>query len=253
MGNPAPSAPPTLSAPALALAVGLPRAFAQAGSPSLAALHLGRLRLANELPASTTTALCCPACSTPGGLSLAVRLVRSRRAKARAKKTQAHVVNSRLLRCDVCAYEVRESGSDRPTVDAFPSARKAAKMAAAAASAQPVQAAAAQSTPPSRLSVTLALGGQPLPSPAPSSVRPSPVPSARSSPAPSVRASPTPVPPAPKAGPQMASPAAPPAAASSARKKKPQTTLQKMLALNKAREEADAAAKKPGGGLLDWM
>lgn len=212
--------------------VALPTTLAQP-APRLAAAHLASLRLSSALPSRTTDALCCRACSAIGSTS--VRLVRSKRASSKKVdgKRSVKVPNVRLVVCHACGFQLRESGSNRDTVDSFPSARKAARLAVRTA---PLSASVAPATLPSSSKPSAVDKAPNVASPpvvVPSSV------SRPSAPAPSPVPSPA--------------PAEAPKASTSARKKKPQSSLQKMLALSKAREAEEASKKSSSGGLLDWM
>lgn len=214
--------------------VALPTTLAQP-APRLAAAHLASLRLSSALPSRTTDILCCRACSAIGSTS--VRLVRSKRASSKKVdgKRSAKVPNVRLVVCHACGFQLREPGSNRDTVDSFPSARKAARLAVRTA---PLSAFIAPAT------ISSSSPKQSEVDKAPNVAYPTVVvPSSVSRPS-----APTPCPVVP-----LPTAVETPKASTSTRKKKPQSSLQKMLALSKIREAEEASKKSSSGGLLDWM
>lgn len=241
-------------------------------SPSLAALHLSRLRLLAALPQAATDPICCPACGAlevPGWTSsLAVgRGTDKKKTKGGggrpAKKKPFNAVRKMCL---VCGERRFERGSTRARLNEFPSARrtrakaKEAEAATAALAAATAATSAAASpnggdsfklqmlpTPSSFSSSALSsrsdtptalaspsLAHVPTSHPTPPAM-PMPLPSSATS---SARASPEPGAMAKKPG----------------REKKKKSGLQKMLALNKEKEEEEARKKKAASSsLLDWM
>ncbi|CDZ96209.1 RNAse P, Rpr2/Rpp21 subunit [Phaffia rhodozyma] len=247
-------------------------------SPNLSALHLSRLRLLSELPASATEHISCVRCSTllvPGHTST-IQLRRSKKGKGidqGKEKERKKKFNRVRVTCLACGDVNIRPGSDRNVVESFPSTRKTRSLQKQQQQQQPVE-----SLPSSPLLTTSILQGpaphspasarvsikQPIKTPAfSSSITPNPlsissalplVGSASKTPL-SSPASLSPAPPSAISTTSGASVSGPINPTTSSRKKKKQpSALQKMLASNKAKEAESASKAASGGGsLMDWL
>ncbi|KAL7417237.1 hypothetical protein BDY24DRAFT_164004 [Mrakia frigida] len=254
-------------------------------SPHLSSLHLARLRLLAALPSETTHLICCSKCGAlhvPGWTST-VEVGRGRLKTAtkgggvggRKKKAFNRIKTT----CLVCGEVDCRPGSDKKTLESFPSTRRTrrqqqiqleeeekkvdqAQAQVVPSSLPPSVVGSAVSTPMEvdSPSASASASSTPLASTSnPSSSYFPPFPSATASALSSPRLKHVPLshPTVPSIAPPSPVAAAGEGkdAGGAGRKKKKKSGLQKMLALNKEKEEEEARKKKAGGGggLMDWM